>query len=498
LTSVLRVAVRPQRRLVIVAAFVMASCLLPHAPGAQAAVQAASAGRYVPLGDGGPWLAGQSLLWTERTASMGYRLKVLRPGARSAAVLRSKGAHFRGHGYLQVGVWGSPSSVLVGETDVGGSTYPIFGPANMLAAPLGQSSFARVAASCLWEDYCGSPGLNADLDGSVAVLPTGVQSQAVVRDLAGSGQGVVLDNVATPKVAGRYVAWRLPFGLNIRQVVVYDWVARREAYRVTGPHAGNVDLVDLQSDGTVLFRNSPFGSPRGADPLYFWASPSEPSPHPQSLAPRTGDFNLTGGDFRALRNGTIIYPVVRRSRGQKVVELRRARLGGGDLGRLAAGANLVGLGDFDGERLSWRERGCNGVRVLAAPLAKLNARPRRVRDCRLRLSRNPAVVRPGVMRLRQSCVGFDRDCGADVLSMRATRTYRARGQGLRKGHSLLQRPVRDRLRDDRACRGCTELRLTQAAKAVIRRRPVRARLTMRYGEGPTRSAYVTVRTVRNR
>lgn len=154
------------------------------------------------------------------------------------------------------------------------------------------------------------------------------------------------------KMAGHYVAWFVetaPDGRWNEQLIVYDWLAGREAYRVdVSSYVVNASIsheleFDLQEDGMVV--GNMYGE-RIWDPgRVIWASVDAPTIHELPL--HAGRFDIaTHGGLIALRNADARYYAVvdTQAREQNVFALTGNR----------AGVNYL---DFDGHRLLWLEDG---------------------------------------------------------------------------------------------------------------------------------------------
>lgn len=260
-------------------------------------------------------------------------------------------------------------------------------------------------------------------------------------------------------LAGRYLSYNSRTGDDA--LVVYDWVAQREAYRLPGEKTGfsgdlvgSPELSALQDDGTVVFRD-----PRGRP---AWASPAQPVAHRLPVA---------DAQYRnfALEGGLAVLGRVRASNPDRSVgELIAVPLGG--RAKLLA-TNLTGgpAVDFDGRRVAFFDRTCGGLRVVAGPITELGRRPwTKRRTCRLTLrsklrrQRNRLVGRFSCGRLR------DLACSLGSITARLARTYRVGGKLLRRGRLLA------RARSDR--KGKLSLQLTAAGRRLVGHRPLRVKL----------------------
>lgn len=119
-----------------------------------------------------------------------------------------------------------------------------------------------------------------DLDGELLAYACGASSVGVMDLAAGTrleGGGASGKDV---RIAGRYLAWvEPPWGYE-PEIVVYDRVAGREAYRVDvkallPPADFTYVDFDLRPDGRVVAGYNNYGSPR----TLSWFSPEEPQAH---------------------------------------------------------------------------------------------------------------------------------------------------------------------------------------------------------------------------
>lgn len=260
-------------------------------------------------------------------------------------------------------------------------------------------------------------------------------------------------------LAGRYLSYNSRSG--DKALVVYDWVAQRELYRlpgqgtgVSGDLIGSQELSALQDDGTVVFRD-----PRGRP---AWASPAQPVAHRLAVADagyRT--FALEGG-----------LAVLGRIRGfdvdRSVGELVAVPLGGSPT---LLATNLTGgpAVDFDGRRVAFFDRTCEGLRVVARPTTELGRRPwTKRRTCRL-------TLRSKVRRQRNRLVALfscgrlgGAACALGPITARSARSYRVAGKLLRRGRLLARART--------ARNGKLSVQLTSAGKRLVGRRAVRVKL----------------------
>ncbi len=179
----------------------------------------------------------------------------------------------------------------------------------------------------------------------------------VVDVRSGAATEVLRDrSAARLRLAGRYLAFVDRTVVRARMpVVVYDLVARREAYR-TPPLAADVTAMDVQADSKVVVVQAPAPYPeRRADRSVVWFGPRNR---------RGRRLPVRAGDVASVRlvGDRVLLQRVRRGRAElAVVELagrirplRGARRSFGDLGfdgRWAAWAGVA-----DGRRGIWRQR----------------------------------------------------------------------------------------------------------------------------------------------
>jgi hypothetical protein len=135
-------------------------------------------------------------------------------------------------------------------------------------------------------DYSGSQGVG--VDGSRVAFVSGCPPnrggrRIIVRDLATRSTLAVVaeDDAAQPRLAGRYLAYAGRGRFRFGDVVVYDYEAGREVYRVPLGSGGG---FDLQSDGKVVTttRSREDLSPVDGSSdcvAVDWASPEQPTPH---------------------------------------------------------------------------------------------------------------------------------------------------------------------------------------------------------------------------
>lgn len=434
----------------------------------------------------GPRLAGENVLWTVPRRDRGYVVKRGAPTANGAErVLTTVGGRFSRATLSWVA---SPELLLVEQTVATVDPPPEGGSVKRLG-------IARVLPGGGLESL--RPGSfrrtfgNFDVDGSIAVFPANESSDAaIVRDFSRDRSTALRIDGTAPglRIAGRYIAWNAE-----KAVVVFDYVAMSEIYRVARPVRGG--LVDLQPDGKVALAYQTAAGPpseRGVG----WASPSEPFLHPLPASSAEGFAGVQ------LRNDVIVFE---RPSGNALKETRpgdllTVPLNGGESKVLARSVeNATGLStdllfDFDGSRVAWLDRTCGGARVRVALLSDLILRPRRAptRRCRLRFASRPQLTRQGDLRFRVSCVGFRRDCKVLGATLHLARSYRVGRKWLRRGTRLSAK--RRRIG---GLSSVGRFRISPQSTRLLRRPgSVRLRLTVRMGDPDTvvrRRATVAIR-----
>ncbi|MGZ8739444.1 MAG: hypothetical protein ACXWZ8_02465 [Gaiellaceae bacterium] len=217
------------------------------------------------------------------------------------------------------------------------------------------------------------------LDGGVAAyLEVDCEAQRmriVVRDVGHAGKPLIVRDAALSSgccrdvaIAGRFVAWS-----DRNDVVVYDRLARRLAYRVRiGPAAGiDVDFgFDLQRDGKVAVSYRLVEFARTGPTTIAWLSPSAPRLHLLRLRASDTRIRIAGDRIAAER---FLSP----SRSVLVVAdlAGRARPVAG----FAPPVRLRGRFDFDGRQMAWASDRVTSTRVDCPP-------PGQERPCVLRES----------------------------------------------------------------------------------------------------------------
>lgn len=362
------------RRAPIVLALAVA-LLAPAAASARSSLVAfGSAGGDVSESYGfvGPALAGESIVYARGDAT-GLRVRRVDGSGDTGTIGSIPG--FGGETFTQAVVEASEQRVGVGEEATAcqgdcrtGTTLladrvfsaPLTGPLARIGGcgpggpPCGSACFITA----------GSPAVSVD-GTAVAFRDPCARQRVVVRDDGGAQaveRSLELPSLAgDPALAGRFVAWpeaERPGEFRPVTVVVYDWVAEREAYRFDA--RGLLSLA-VQDDGKAAYAIHEGES----SARVWWASPSgEPRTHPGPLFPTPSLQVRIGRDriaARARAYGT-----------ERLSTLAVVDLAGREFARHEEPAT-IGRWDFDGTRLAWATRPCERVAIVAWDLA--DARP---------------------------------------------------------------------------------------------------------------------------
>jgi hypothetical protein len=173
---------------------------------------------------------------------------------------------------------------------------------------------------------------------------------------------------AEPRVAGRYVASRVSSTTAPDQIVVYDWQAGAEAYRI--PLAGpGPAAFDLQADGSVTVVQFSGAAACGTGTL-TWHTPAEPAGRPLPVAPCAATVAVDGGKAAIVAEAPAPAP----AQSFVVAEVgsdgtRR------DLGWLGSGRRRVGEIDYAGGTVAYAVRGCTGSAAITTASGPPEARP---------------------------------------------------------------------------------------------------------------------------
>jgi hypothetical protein len=189
------------------------------------------------------------------------------------------------------------------------------------------------------------------------------RTRVVVRDIGHSGRPLTVRDAALSSgccgdvaIAGRFVAWT-----EKNEVVVYDRVARRLAYRARiGPEAGiDVDLgFDLQRDGKIAVSYRLVELARTGPTTIAWLSPSAPRLHVLHLRGNDTPIRIAGNHiaFERFRTPTTSALVLADLAG-------RARPVAG----FAPPVSLHGRFDFDGRHVTWASDRVTSTRLDCPP-----------------------------------------------------------------------------------------------------------------------------------
>ena len=360
----------------------------------------------------GPVLAGEHVLWATTRDDGGFDVRSA-TGPSDARVVQSlrRADVADPHHFLRPQLAASAERVAL-TVNPGEATRRWSARLTFSGPPEGP--FTRVPGGCrLPGSYPDLPRPSDAAGDSIAHVPCD-DGGLEVRDFSPApvAQRIPTGPYATAaRIAGRFVAWIEGgdgvWDLDVRDgdVVVYDRVALREAYRLPKAALGRgIQTLDLQDDGKVAFA---YGAADGN--AVGWASPEEPSVHRLPL-PR-GDVyevRIAGGRIGLLRGEGVNFDVPLAS--VEVADLA------GSVRTVARGAqDYVGLEsfDFDGRRAAWYSRGCTGARIetRAVDDPPLTFRPRS--GCPLRLdpkpTRRPRLVKFRYVRLFADCTGFVED-----------------------------------------------------------------------------------------
>ncbi|HEX8065328.1 MAG TPA: hypothetical protein VF520_02245 [Thermoleophilaceae bacterium] len=350
---------------------------------------------------GGPRLAGDSLLYSER----GSRRIVLRLATAGAdpRKLRSEPVPAPPNEEEESpGDFESSNSALAasGErlayalaTTVGNaryqqgrSTVTLLG--GTLAGPFGEAS------TCSSEGIYGPASSTVDVDGPrvastdcvgrIVVRDYGAGPEPVVATLAPS-QGLAASDLA---LAGDLVAFNAygigPSGSSAPTTEVYDWRTGTRLYAV--PRATS---FDLQPDGTLATARAGDASCDGG--RLTWSSPAEPVEHVLPASPCRGDVKLAGG-----RIATVVRSGAGPRRTLALIALDGAQIDAADLGPLGMQEGEI---DYDGRSVAYALRDCsNGSDLLResaavpAPRDEPTACETRIRSPRANLARGTSSV----------------------------------------------------------------------------------------------------------
>jgi hypothetical protein len=200
----------------------------------------------------------------------------------------------------------------------------------------------------------GPPDPVSAVDGTTAVASS--CPRPVVVDLATGATLRELPELGVePRLAGRYVASVVIPSTGPKQVLVYDWQAGAEAYRITvAPESGSVSF-DLQADGSVaLVQFTRPDSPACSTGRLSWHTPAEPVGRALPAAPCAATVAASGGKAAIVADAPPPAP-----EGNLVV----AEVGSDgtrrDLGWLGSGRRRGGAIDYADGTAVYAVLGCN-------------------------------------------------------------------------------------------------------------------------------------------
>jgi len=279
----------------------------------------------------------------------------------------------------------------------------------------------------------------------------------IVLDTATGQQTRVPIDGSYGRLAGRY----LLYNASPEALVVYDWQAGREVYRVPGVssglgNAGASGRADLRSDGLVVFR---LASGKGV----AWASPAAPFPHRLAL-PRTyySGLSIAGDTVLFERARTIANGATSQT------AIGTVPLSGGKVRLLAQNTAAAETTAFDGQRAAFFALTCTGRKVVSGRLEDFPTTPKR-QTCRLNLtSRLRRRARTLVASYR--CKPFTRTaCTLTATRARTARTYRIGHRRIRRGTLIGKTNYADN--------GRLKIRLTRTGRLLLHNRAARLHIT---------------------
>jgi hypothetical protein len=362
---------------------------------------------------GGPALAGDRVAWAVLTSKT-LKVNAQRASARVAAIGHLR--RVRGE-TPRVRVVGSPS--LIGAEVIS-------------AVPDDDTAFRDVLAGpptgplTVLEHQClpaGAHPRTIDVSGD-ELLYVNCADEPTVRDFGAASSAPLPATDAGLRIAGHYAAW-VEGWPSKPSVVVYDRSLGQAVYAIPASAIprGLVDL-DLQADGTVAIA---YTTDEGHGPTAVnrvgWASVVDPVLH-RTAARAAEHYNvrIANGRIGFLRgpegfdkpsNLAVGYVGLRSPRERVVV------------GRGAEDDVLEDRFDFDGNRFAWYSFGCRDTIVHVTPASSHAPGDR---HCRLRLRKEPTVVKHHHVRVAVNCFGFE----GGACYARRVRIARA-GKGLASG-----------------------------------------------------------------
>jgi hypothetical protein len=198
----------------------------------------------------------------------------------------------------------------------------------------------------------GPPDPGSAVDGNTAVASS--CPHPVIVDLATGATLRELPELGLdPRLAGRYVASLVTPATGPKQVLVYDWQAGADAYRITLAAATKVAAFDLQADGSVALVQFAGAAGCGTGRL-SWHSLAEPGGRELPVAPCAAAVGVDGGK-------AAVAAAAPGAAGRLVVAEVGADGARRDLAWLGSGQRRVGAIDYAGGIAAYAVRGCTGV-----------------------------------------------------------------------------------------------------------------------------------------
>jgi hypothetical protein len=352
-----------------------AVALAASAPGAQAKTERIALADFLV---DGPVLVDGTALWMEIG---GAQVKAAKPG-RSPRIVASKAlpadfededqGDFRSSGGEAFSA--SASHVLIDSRVTNGSSkYFQYNYDYTTTAFARGARVGRALGSCSFHvDNFNGPGATVTpprsaLDGTTAAAWS--CPRAYVIDVTTGQKLRELPTLgAEPRIAGRYVASRVRRPMDSDQIIVYDWQAGAEAYRITLAGQGDA-AFDLQADGSVAvvqFSGAPACNTGGLS----WHTSAEPAGRPLPIAPCAAAVAIDGGKAAVVAEAPSQAP----AQSFVVAEIgsdgtRR------DLGWLGSGHRRVGEIDYVGGTAAYALRGCTGSVAIMSASGPPESRP---------------------------------------------------------------------------------------------------------------------------
>jgi hypothetical protein len=340
-----------------------AAALAALAPAAQGKTE------RIALGDtlaDGPVLVDGTTLWMDVPALV----RSARPGDPSRIVARQvlpnnydddETGDFRSS--EAVGFAASPTHVLIDSRVASGSRKYFQYNYDLTTAAFPRAGGAsRRIGSCTGNvdsfnhpGALGPPDPRSAVDGTTAVasscprpLVVDLATGATLRELPELG--------AEPRLAGRYVASLVTPSTGPKQVLVYDWQAGVEAYRITLAPATEIAAFDLQADGSLALAQFAGAAACAAGRL-TWHSPTEPAGRELPVAPCAAAVGADAGKVA-------VVAAAPGAAGRLVLAEVSSDGTRRDLAWLGSGQRRVGGIDLAGATAAYALRGCTGVAAI--------------------------------------------------------------------------------------------------------------------------------------